>query len=274
MFNPFDCDKEPMSETSSEEQDCTSENDSDNVKHDDNKGNEQKQSEPNDYDNHDYTIQSKPKSLTEPSSTPVEQANNEPKQIPTIDKFAVIDAKQVDIIIEKLAVINNNLSQLTIAVGGLRQSQSTVNDNIVSIQKTVDALMDGQGDLSKKSDSLKEIYTLQVKKLDGYVQSISDTTNNLQQATNYLNEVAGYMGEGLMTALESVQAQFIQNCNNEYKGILNNAATNYQDLQKAINKWQKKVGNQTEYGSTILICSAIITPVLLILLIFHIISII
>jgi hypothetical protein len=105
---------------------------------------------------------------------------------------------------------------------------------------------------------------------------ISETLQLLNEQMIRLNEVTKILPEtvaALKTTTEAVQyisnelpAMVREQCLEEYKKILANAVKNYNQMQKASDRWQKSLDEKKNQKLKIITIAAIVTPVLLILL--------
>ena len=59
-----------------------------------------------------------------------------------------------------------------------------------------------------------------------------------------------------------------EQCLAEYKKVLENAVRNYNQMQKSAEKWQKSIEEKKQIEFKIITASAIVTPVLMVLLVF------
>ncbi|WP_196591933.1 hypothetical protein [Pectinatus frisingensis] len=104
---------------------------------------------------------------------------------------------------------------------------------------------------------------------------ISETLRLLSEQIGRLNEVTKTVPETVAALKKTTEAvQSIANelpaivreqCLEEYKKILANAVKNYNQMQKAADKWQKSIDEKQVGIFKILTASAIITPILLLL---------
>lgn len=106
---------------------------------------------------------------------------------------------------------------------------------------------------------------------------ISEILRLLSEQIIRLNEVTKILPEtvaALRTTTEAVEcisnelpAMVREQCLEEYKKIFANAVKNYNQMQKASDRWQKSLDKKKEKRFEIITISAVVTPVLLILLI-------
>ncbi|MGE1063592.1 hypothetical protein NXG27_13355 [Megasphaera paucivorans] len=152
------------------------------------------------------------------------------------------------------------------------------------MSRTIDELIEDE--YAAQQEGVSHIQTIEIngeneKKTDIEVSAllidISEILRLLSEQMIRLNEVTKSLPEtvaALRTTTEAVQC--ISNelptivreqCLEEYKKILGNAVKNYNQMQKASDRWQKSLDKKQEKRFEIITISAIVTPVLLILLI-------
>ena len=99
--------------------------------------------------------------------------------------------------------------------------------------------------------------------LDKQLTVLSENISNLPAQTRTINTAA----ENLHTVADELSKQIHDDCLAEYKKIIENAAKNYKQLQRATDSWQKSLADEREQTLKVIKFSAIITPLLLLFLI-------
>lgn len=107
-------------------------------------------------------------------------------------------------------------------------------------------------DISDTLHLLKE----QIAVLSENINSLPPQTRAINAAADNLHSVAG-----------DLSRQIHNDCLAEYKKIIENAARNYSQLQKSADRWQKSLSDERESTLKLIKISAMITPLLLLILI-------
>ena len=107
---------------------------------------------------------------------------------------------------------------------------------------------------------------------------ISEMLGLLNEQMLRLNEVTQTVPEAVTslkmttTAIQSIASELPiivqEQCLEEYKKVLENAVRNYNQMQKSAEKWQKSIEEKKQIEFRIITASAIVTPVLMVLLVF------
>ncbi len=95
----------------------------------------------------------------------------------------------------------------------------------------------------------------QMIRLNEATQTLPETVAALKMTTTAVQCIASELPA-------TVQEQ----CLAEYKKVLENAVKNYNQMQKAAEKWQRSIEERKRSGFKIITVSAILTPALLVLL--------
>lgn len=105
---------------------------------------------------------------------------------------------------------------------------------------------------------------------------ISEMLRLLNEQMLRLNEVTQTVPEAVAslkmttTAIQGIASELPitvqEQCLAEYKTVLENAVRNYNQMQKAAEKWQKSIEEKKQSSFRIVTASAIVTPALLVLL--------
>lgn len=93
-----------------------------------------------------------------------------------------------------------------------------------------------------------------IEKLTNQVQQINDSSVNLKETSDEI--------------INTMPKIVHEKCLDEYKKIINNAAKNYNQLQKSIVSWHKNLEKDHDRMFKWISISSILTPILLLILIF------
>ena len=116
-----------------------------------------------------------------------------------------------------------------------------------------------QEDISLSLQNISETLKLlqaQRDPFDKYVNELPKLIENLSNVIIDINKISKDLPDTLH-----------EQCLNEYKKIVNNAAKNYKQFQRAANKWQQSLEETNNKKLNLITISAVITPILLLLLI-------
>lgn len=115
--------------------------------------------------------------------------------------------------------------------------------------------------------------TEDIDNVEQILENVSHTLKILEEETQKLNMQLEELSElnttvvNLRQISDNLSQQIYTDCLSEYKKIITNASKNYNQMQQAATKWQKKVISEQEQTFKLVKYSALITPVLLAIII-------
>lgn len=166
-----------------------------------------------------------------------------PEQGPDIEELA----EAVNDILDKVTAIANDNKSFT---QGTQEQLKDIENNLLSVMSTLKEMPDLHQSLSKINDN------------------ISTNITNLQGALNQINESTGRCVNELQNAAEEIPQKLLEDCTKQNKRALEVAVTNFNAMNAASQKWLKKLGNHTDWATQIVVISGVLTPFLLLIVIY------
>ena len=156
-------------------------------------------------------------------------------------------AEAINDIRDKVAGMDNDTKS---SIQDTRQQLDDIYNNVLSIMATLSEITDLPQSLSKVNDN------------------ISSNVTNLQSALNQLNGSTEQCVEELQNAASVIPQKLLEDCNKQNKSALDAAVANFNAMNAASQKWIKQLGNRTDWATQIVIVSGIVTPILLLMIIY------
>ena len=181
---------------------------------------------------------------------------------------------------DDLAEINlNDIEELAEAINGIHDKVTVIeNDQTNFIRNIQQRLEEIDNNIKSLMVSLQEIAE-QPQQLNELSQSLLKTSSNintsvtnLQTAFNGINESTAQCIRELQTAANEIPKKLLEDCCQQNKTALETAVSNFNAMNSAAQKWIKKLGNNADLATQIVITSGVITPLLLFLAIMYMIS--
>lgn len=173
-------------------------------------------------------------------------------------------------------ITQKDIEELAEAISDIRDKAAAIeNDQRSFIQGTQQHFKDIDNAISSLMLSLKEVTELpeQFSELSqSLVQvnnNINSTVTNLQGALNQINDGTNKCIQNLQYAADDIPKKLLENCNEQNKKALGVAVDNFNAMNIASQKWLKKLGNNTDSATQIVIVSGILTPILVLLAIVY-----
>lgn len=170
----------------------------------------------------------------------------------------------------------NNIEELAEAINGIHDKVTVIeNDQTNFIRNTQQRLEEIDNNIKSLMVSLQEIAE-QPQQLNELSQSLLKTSSNintsvtnLQTAFNGINESTAQCIRELQTAANEIPKKLLEDCCQQNKTALETAVSNFNSMNSAAQKWIKKLGNNADLATQIVITSGVITPLLLFLAIMY-----
>ena len=172
---------------------------------------------------------------------------------------------------DDLAEINlKDIEELAEAINGIHDKVTVIeNDQTNFIRKTQQRLEEIDNNIKSLMVSLQEIVE-QPQQLNELSQSLLKTSSNintsvtnLQTAFNGINESTAQCIRELQTAANEIPKKLLEDCCQQNKTALETAVSNFNAMNSAAQKWIKKLGNNADLATQIVITSGVITPALI-----------
>ena len=172
---------------------------------------------------------------------------------------------------DDLAEINlNDIEELAEAINGIHDKVTVIeNDQTNYIRNTQQRLEEIDNNIKSLMVSLQEIAE-QPQQLNELSQSLLKTSSNintsvtnLQTAFNGINESTTQCIRELQTAANEIPKKLLEDCCQQNKTALETAVSNFNAMNSAAQKWIKKLGNNADLATQIVITSGVITPALI-----------
>lgn len=161
-----------------------------------------------------------------------------------------------------------DLEELAEAINDIRDKVSSMDNDIKHfMQSTNNQLIDICNDMLSIMTTLKEMNDLP-KSLQKMNDNISGNVTNLQSALNQINSSTKQCLEALRDAAGEIPQKLLEDCNRQNKSALDVAVANFNSMNAASQKWIKQLGNHTDWATQIVIVSGVLTPILLLLMIY------
>lgn len=170
----------------------------------------------------------------------------------------------------------NDIEELAEAINGIHDKVTVIeNDQTNFIRNTQQRLEEIDNNIKSLMVSLQEIAE-QPQQLNELSQSLLKTSSNintsvtnLQTAFNGINESTARCIRELQTAANEIPKKLLEDCCQQNKTALETAVSNFNAMNSAAQKWIKKLGNNADLATQIVITSGVITPLLLFLAIMY-----
>lgn len=170
----------------------------------------------------------------------------------------------------------NDIEKLAEAINGIHDKVTVIeNDQTNFIRNTQQRLEEIDNNIKSLMVSLQEIAE-QPQQLNELSQSLLKTSSNintsvtnLQTAFNGINESTAQCIRELQTAANEIPKKLLEDCCQQNKTALETAVSNFNAMNSAAQKWIKKLGNNADLATQIVITSGVITPLLLFLAIMY-----
>lgn len=170
----------------------------------------------------------------------------------------------------------NDIEELAEAINGIHDKVTVIeNDQTNFIRNTQQRLEEIDNNIKSLMVSLQEIAE-QPQQLNELSQSLLKTSSNintsvtnLQTAFNGINESTAQCIRELQTATNEIPKKLLEDCCQQNKTALETAVSNFNAMNSAAQKWIKKLGNNADLATQIVITSGVITPLLLFLAIMY-----
>lgn len=164
----------------------------------------------------------------------------------------------------------NDIEELAEAINGIHDKVTVIeNDQTNFIRNTQQRLEEIDNNIKSLMVSLQEIAE-QPQQLNELSQSLLKTSSNintsvtnLQTAFNVINESTAQCIRELQTAANEIPKKLLEDCCQQNKTALETAVSNFNAMNSAAQKWIKKLGNNTDLATQIVITSGVITPALI-----------
>lgn len=164
----------------------------------------------------------------------------------------------------------NDIEELAEAINGIHDKVTVIeNDQTNFIRNTQQRLEEIDNNIKSLMVSLQEIAE-QPQQLNELSQSLLKTSGNintsvtnLQTAFNGINESTAQCIRELQTAANEIPKKLLEDCCQQNKTALETAVSNFNAMNSAAQKWIKKLGNNADLATQIVITSGVITPALI-----------
>lgn len=164
----------------------------------------------------------------------------------------------------------NDIEELAEAINGIHDKVTVIeNDQTNFIRNTQQGLEEIDNNIKSLMVSLQEIAE-QPQQLNELSQSLLKTSSNintsvtnLQTAFNGINESTAQCIRELQTAANEIPKKLLEDCCQQNKTALETAVSNFNAMNSAAQKWIKKLGNNADLATQIVITSGVITPALI-----------
>lgn len=164
----------------------------------------------------------------------------------------------------------NDIEELAEAINGIHDKVTVIeNDQTNFIRNTQQRLEEIDNNIKSLMVSLQEIAE-QPQQLNELSQSLLKTSSNintsvtnLQTAFNGINESTAQCIRELQTAANEIPKKLLEDCCQQNKTALETAVSNFNAMNSAAQKWIKKLGNNADLATQIVITSGVITPALI-----------
>lgn len=164
----------------------------------------------------------------------------------------------------------NDIEELAEVINGIHDKVTVIeNDQTNFIRNTQQRLEEIDNNIKSLMVSLQEIVE-QPQQLNELSQSLLKTSSNintsvtnLQTAFNGINESTAQCIRELQTAANEIPKKLLEDCCQQNKTALETAVSNFNSMNSAAQKWIKKLGNNADLATQIVITSGVITPALI-----------
>lgn len=165
------------------------------------------------------------------------------------------------------------------AIDELSETISDINDRVTGIYNDQKSFIDSTQQRFEDIDnticsliaSLHEITDLS-QSLADISSNISINITNLQGALNQINDSTYKCINELQCAADEIPQKLLDDCNNQNKKALQAAVSNFNAMNVASQKWIKRLGNNSDLATQIVIISGVLTPLLVLISIVYILT--
>ena len=158
-------------------------------------------------------------------------------------------AEAINDIHDKVTVIENDQTNF---IRNTQQRLEEIDNNIKSLMVSLQEIAEQPQQLNELSQSLLKTSS-----------NINTSVTNLQTAFNGINESTAQCIRELQTAANEIPKKLLEDCCQQNKTALETAVSNFNAMNSAAQKWIKKLGNNTDLATQIVITSGVITPALI-----------
>ena len=163
----------------------------------------------------------------------------------------------------------NNIEELAEAINGIHDDQTNFIRNtqqrLEEIDNNIKSLMVSLQEIAEQPQQLNELSQSLLKTSS----NINTSVTNLQTAFNGINESTAQCIRELQRAANEIPKKLLEDCCQQNKTALETAVSNFNAMNSAAQKWIKKLGNNADLATQIVITSGVITPLLLFLAIMY-----
>lgn len=158
------------------------------------------------------------------------------------------------------------------AIDELSETISDINDRVTGIYNDQKSFIDSTQQRFEDIDnticsliaSLHEITDLS-QSLADINSNISINVTNLQGALNQINDSTSKCINELQCAADEIPQKLLDDCNDQNKKALQAAVSNFNAMNIASQKWIKRLGNNSDLATQIVIISGVLTPLLVLI---------
>lgn len=158
-------------------------------------------------------------------------------------------AEAINSIHDKVTVIENDQTNF---IRNTQQRLEEIDNNIKSLMVSLQEIAEQPQQLNELSQSLLKTSS-----------NINTSVTNLQTAFNGINESTAQCIRELQTAANEIPKKLLEDCCQQNKTALETAVSNFNAMNSAAQKWIKKLGNNADLATQIVITSGVITPALI-----------
>lgn len=158
-------------------------------------------------------------------------------------------AEAINDIHDKVTVIENDQTNF---IRNTQQRLEEIDNNIKSLMVSLQEIAEQPQQLNELSQSLLKTSS-----------NINTSVTNLQTAFNGINESTAQCIRELQTAANEIPKKLLEDCCQQNKTALETAVSNFNSMNSAAQKWIKKLGNNADLATQIVITSGVITPALI-----------
>lgn len=158
-------------------------------------------------------------------------------------------AEAINDIHDKVTVIENDQTNF---IRNTQQRLEEIDNNIKSLMVSLQEIAEQPQQLNELSQSLLKTSS-----------NINTSVTNLQTAFNGINESTAQCIRELQTAANEIPKKLLEDCCQQNKTALETAVSNFNAMNSAAQKWIKKLGNNADLATQIVITSGVITPALI-----------
>lgn len=172
------------------------------------------------------------------------------------DSFEEINLKDIEELAEAINSIHDKVTVIendqTNFIRNTQQRLEEIDNNIKSLMVSLQELAEQPQQLNELSQSLLKTSS-----------NINTSVTNLQTAFNGINESTAQCIRELQSAANEIPQKLLEDCCQQNKTALETAVSNFNAMNSAAQKWIKKLGNNADLATQIVITSGVITPALI-----------